>query len=108
MVSNPKKAPKKTYSNGSIKKVDKEYKIGEQFVRFSYRDVVYDDDDWADASRFLPADYDMMSLKLDTGRKIPGWIQGNQWEALRLKPGNQVLFWKRTMPDNDPPKKWIM
>lgn len=62
---------------------------------FSYRDVDFDDDGWADAKRFLPHDYDLMYLKLKDKGVISGWVAYEEWQGLRLKSNDEVLYWKR-------------
>lgn len=61
-----------------------------------YDEVEYDDDEWVDASRYMPADFDMMNLKVrDRERIMPGWATGKKWDGLNIKPDYQVLYWKR-------------
>lgn len=64
-------------------------------VKVQYKDCVYDKNMWADASKFLPNEYDLVSLKLKSGKIISGWFSLNQWEGLRLQPSDEVLFWKK-------------
>jgi len=59
-----------------------------------YTNVEYDRDGWADAKRFLPADYDLCHLKIQGKKTISGWSTGNKWDGLNLKPQDEVLFWK--------------
>ncbi len=61
---------------------------------FSYRDIEYDFDSWADASKYLPADCDLMHLKTETNT-MSGWSCGELWDGLRLKPDCKVLYWKK-------------
>jgi hypothetical protein len=64
--------------------------------KFMYRDVHFDPDGWVDASRYLPAEFDLVYLKIsDVKKTITGWIVGNSWDGLRIKPGEKVLYWKR-------------
>ena len=61
--------------------------------RFSYKDVKYDYDEWADASEYLPADFDLLYMK--TKSKIyNGWISGTKWDGLKIPQDEKVLFWK--------------
>ena len=64
-------------------------------VFYSYGDVEYDIDGWADVTRFLPNDFDLVFLRLKRERTIPGWINGQSFEGRKLKPDDVVLFWKR-------------
>lgn len=59
-----------------------------------YRDVKYNENGWADARKFLPADYDLMLLVLENGQRVNGWSAGENWEGLKIKPHDKVLLWK--------------
>lgn len=62
--------------------------------KFSYRDVVYDEDKWVDAKKFLPADFDLMFLKTKD-KTYPGWSSGVKWDGLNVPKNLEVLYWKR-------------
>lgn len=62
---------------------------------FSYQDVQYDGEGWADVARYLPVECDLVILKLKDKKPIAGWVSGNKWYGLRLKDKDRVLFWKR-------------
>jgi hypothetical protein len=64
---------------------------------FSYHQVTKDEDGWVDASLFLPADYDLLYLKIK-GKKgtIRGWISGHEWDGLKYKSGDVVELWKKS------------
>jgi hypothetical protein len=47
--------------------------------------------------KYLPADFDLVYLRLERERTIPGWISGTNWDAIRLKSTDKVLYWKRKM-----------
>jgi hypothetical protein len=64
-------------------------------VFYTYKDVEYDIDGWADCKRFLPDDYDLVFLRLFREKTIPGWISGSSWYGLRLKKEDSVTYWKR-------------
>lgn len=64
-------------------------------VFYTYKDVTYDSDGWADVTKYLPEDYDLVYLRLKRERTIPGWIFEKTWYALRLLKDDVVLFWKR-------------
>ena len=66
-------------------------------VLYTYNDVEYDIDGWADCMKYLPADFDLVYLRLERERTIPGWISGTNWDAIRLKSTDKVLYWKRKM-----------
>ena len=63
--------------------------------KVSYKDVRFDKDKWANAKSYLPADYDLVYMRLDSDITIAGWSNGNSWEGLRLRENDHVLYWKR-------------
>jgi len=64
--------------------------------KISYDDVECDGDEWVDASRYMPADFDIMNLKVKNRERImPGWANGKKWDGLNLTPENLVLYWQR-------------
>ena len=76
--------------------------VGQQYEdkkwKFSYSNVKFDEDGWADASRFLPAILDLCYCMIEgRSKKIPGWYTGTSliWDGLNIKPTDKILFWKR-------------
>jgi hypothetical protein len=68
---------------------------------FTYKDIIYDDDGWADARKYLPADFDLVHLRLKDGTpNLTGWHTGKEWEGLRIKEQDEVTFWKRKLDEN--------
>lgn len=63
--------------------------------RMEYLDVEYDQNGWADPSKFLPADCDLMCLKLQNGKQVNGWLVGDRWEGLKKKKTDRVVAWRR-------------
>jgi len=62
----------------------------------TYKKIEYDKDGWADATRYLPVDYDLCSLKvLGRRRVVHGWVCGWRWYGLRLSGDERVLFWRK-------------
>lgn len=79
-----------------IEKEDKKSgKMKRLEVLYSYKDVHYDNDGWADCREALPEDYDLVYMKVDRKNHIPGWNAGASWYGLRLKSGDSVTHWKR-------------
>lgn len=70
-------------------------------IFYSYKDVKYDNNGWADASVDFPANYDLVYMKIKDKNSIAGWISINQWMGLRLKPSDKVIGWKRKPEDED-------
>ncbi len=64
---------------------------------FSYRDVEYDEDGWVDATKYIPEECDLVILRMDDDRSLPGWWTGNGWDGLRIKRKDKVLYWKRKL-----------
>mgnify|MGYP003566104828 CR=1 FL=1 len=73
-----------------MKKVGREYP-----VVFSYDDVKKDMDGWVDAKKYLPADYDLVYMRREGKKTISGWTFGTNWEGLRLKDDDNILYWKK-------------
>lgn len=71
---------------------------------FSYRDVETDIDEWVDASRFLPKDYDLVLMKVKGKKTFCGWYNINHWDGLKLKPEDIVSYWKRTLYEKMAPR----
>ncbi len=64
--------------------------------KISYNDIEYDADRWCDASRFMPADFDLVYLKFSDDRKIrSGWSIGKIWDGLNINPEVKITYWKR-------------
>lgn len=77
-------------------KVGRDYiKIGEKERKFSYRDILYDPDGWGDTKKYLPADYDLMLLKIKDKKISYGWIFMTKWEGLKIKQDDEILYWKK-------------
>lgn len=74
-------------------------KVGVAYpVKFTYNHVRFDKNGWADAKKYLPADFDLVQMKvLRDGRErtYNGWINGEKWEAVRQRERDEVLFWKQ-------------
>lgn len=79
---------KKRAKANAIKKVSRD-------KGHSYLSVPKDFDGWVDASKYVPADYDLCLLKIEGKSIRPGWISGLNWNGLRVEDKDKVLFWKR-------------
>jgi len=77
-----------------IHKVDRMYEMGEKRRKFSYNDIPHSVLDWVDVSIYLPADFDLVELKLSDEKIIRGWHTGHHWDGLRLKHGQEIKFWR--------------
>lgn len=54
----------------------------------------YDVEGWADASKYLPSEFDLCELKTDI-KSDSGWHTGQVWDGLNIKENTKVLYWKR-------------
>jgi hypothetical protein len=68
---------------------------GMKIRNVTYKDVRYDEDGWADAKRFIPADYDLVYLKIEGEPTTSGWSTGNNWDGLQIKEEHNILYWKK-------------
>lgn len=98
----PVKSPKKStkFVDALIKKVGVSYIHDgiEKPVFFLYRDVI-SLDEWVDASKYHPGDYDLVLLKLENGITRVGWHSGFKWDGLKLEESDKILYWKRKQDD---------
>jgi len=77
-------------------------KISEDSKKYlHYPDIKYDADGWANASEYLPVDFDILYLKVE-GLKgiIRGWSTGTSWDGAKLPHGSKILYWKRSREDD--------
>ncbi len=72
-------------------------KVGARYA--AYSDVIFAYDGWANAEYFLPHEYDLLSIKTDKGEVKKGWISGNAWDGLEIKPKDKIIEWKRTFEE---------
>lgn len=71
-------------------------KIPSTKIVFQYKDVDFDLDGWADATKYRPVDFDLVLLQIEGREKpISGWAVGNTWDSVRMKDKDIVLTWKR-------------
>ena len=71
-----------------------EPKKGQKKPRFSYKDILFDRDGWADSEKYLPKDADLVYMRLRRNKTIRGWIFGKIWCGGQLREGDKVMFWK--------------
>lgn len=86
-------------SSPPIKHVETYLKVGRKVHEtdekyFTYKQVEYDKEGWADADKFHPVDFDLLYLQIEgsTGT-LRGWCSGNAWDGLKYN-GEKVLKWK--------------
>jgi hypothetical protein len=73
----------------------------ESEILYTYNDVEYDSDKWADSSLFLPEDFDLVLLDIEGKKPISGWYNASQWTGLRLRKGDKVKRWKRLIENRE-------
>ena len=66
------------------------------FTTISYDDVEYDEDGWADATKFAPERFDIVVLHTMDGKEANGWYKGGDWFSHRLGDKIKVKKWKRS------------
>ena len=69
--------------------------------KYTYRDIVYDDKGWADATQYLPLDYDLIIAKDESGRVYSGWYNGFSWDGKYLTENHKITRWKRGEDDDN-------
>ena len=62
--------------------------------KLSYRDVEYGIDAWVDANKYLPADFELLYLKIDNSIYC-GWLNGTKWDGKMVNEKHKINYWKR-------------
>lgn len=77
-------------------------KVGVSFLdekrdrKFSYKNILYDENGWADAKKYIPEDFDLVSLKVKDKEPIfYGWSIGKNWDGYKIQREDEVIAWKR-------------
>lgn len=63
--------------------------------RLTYKTVPKDIDGWVEAKDFLPADYDLVYLRIKNRKIRIGWINGLKWDGAHVNPKDHILAWKK-------------
>lgn len=77
------------------------FKVGVSYLdekkneRYSYKNVFFDEDGWADAKKYVPEDFDLVSVKIKNKKICSAWVNGKTWDGLKIKREDEVLAWKR-------------
>lgn len=61
---------------------------------WTYPQVETDYDGWVDSTKFLPGNYDLVTLKTEIETKR-GWYTGQTWDGMRVSPDDRILYWKK-------------
>jgi hypothetical protein len=88
----------KKYVISSYKPTGQKKKIP---IFYTYKDIKFDIEGWANSKKFLPEDFDLVLLRLKREKIIPGWIIGMKWTGLRLKKDDEVMFWKKNEEERE-------
>lgn len=61
-----------------------------------YSDIPTDINGWVLNLKYMPIPFDMMYVRLKNKPKvISAWWNGQNWEGLRMREGDEVINWKR-------------
>lgn len=69
-------------------------KIEGKLTYWTYRNIKYDNEGWADGSIYLPDQFDLCILKTEKEKVIKGWHTGQIWDGLNVKILDKIKFWK--------------
>jgi len=61
----------------------------------TYTDMIKDSQGYIRDLSYKPSAYELVDLKLEGGRNLPGWWTGREWFGRMLKPNHVVIGWKR-------------
>ena len=76
---------------------------GKDYRFFTYPMCEYDHQGFADATKYLPVDFDLCLLeceKDDLKFNVYGWHTGSGWDGFRYN-GEKVLRWKKKHSSED-------
>lgn len=62
---------------------------------YTYMDVEMDEEGWADVKKYIPFDYDLCLLKLNTGKMGCGWWSGSAWDGYAIQDTDEIAFWQK-------------
>jgi len=65
------------------------------YHKFTYFDIEFDKEGWADPSLYLPLPFDLVVLKLRK-ENIMGWWNGAKWDGYKLRDCDKVFYWKKS------------
>lgn len=77
-----------------MKRVGRSVTEDNRYPLHTYKSVIYDKDGWADASFYLPVEYDLVELKIDGKKDSKGWSTGSGWDGFTVNPDDKVLSWR--------------
>jgi len=84
-----------------IMKVGKSKTPGPYPKKLGYRHLPYDVDGWVNASKYLPEDYDLVTMRLKNGEYKFGWSVGDVWDGAQIDGNEEVIAWKRKGEDKE-------
>lgn len=87
-------------SNGSLHDSNENNlkpKKSSKVFHLSYMKIEKDINGWVKEETAKPEEYDLVSLHLETDRKIMGWWTGHGWAGLRLGDKDKVKFWHKRL-----------
>lgn len=67
--------------------------------KIKYTDVEFDDN-WIDVKKYLPMDFDLVTLRIENhDNPLKGWFTGQSWDGMKFKSGMNVIGWRREKSD---------
>lgn len=60
----------------------------------TYKDIEYIFDDWVDAKKFIPMDFDIVTLR-SKDKEFKGWSVGMSWDGYRHTGKEEILQWRK-------------
>jgi hypothetical protein len=62
----------------------------------TYSIIPKDVENWVDAGKYIPEDFDLCLLKIKGREKVlPGWASGLKFDGAKINPDDEILFWKK-------------
>ena len=80
-----------------MKNIPQSHLIAEKTNSFVYNSTVFNEDGWADAKKYRPIPFDLVTIQTETGKNFIGWWNTLCWQGLRLRKQDHIKFWKRRM-----------
>lgn len=74
-------------------------KVGKDVLNgrtLSYKFTPCDEGGWIDSRKFMPAEYDLVFIKVEGKKKLTGWWTGWCWDGVNVDiPEGTDVIWKR-------------
>lgn len=74
-------------------------KVGKDILngkKLSYRFTPCDANGWIDSRKYMPADFDLVFIKVDGKKALTGWLNGSHWDGINVNiSASELVYWKR-------------